>query len=89
MPVHGQAVTLQTPGRVSHGHIVIAGRRRAAKIKRRSGAVITIENLDQHRNDQVRFSRVPAPDHLVLAFEDIEENLPNVIGPSPEPDATT
>ena len=58
------------------GSIEIASRNRARRIKRRFNAVVTIEDSDQRLTHRLRFHRKPAPDHLVLAFEDLDYEHP-------------
>lgn len=60
------------------GRIEIASRNRARRIKRRFDAVVTIEDSDQRLTHRLRFHRKPAPDHLVLAFEDLDYEHPRI-----------
>lgn len=62
--------------------IKITGRNRAAKIKRRFGAVLTIQ--DVHQRQPVRFHGNPHPPHLRLAFEDYDGDLAHIPSAKPE-----
>ena len=53
--------------------ILVHSRRRAERLKRSVDAVLTIEDSDQEPHDRLRFPSGPAPHHLVLRFEDLEE----------------
>ena len=45
----------------------------AKRHKRNFDAVLTIEDPRTRPNDRLRFNKRPAPDHLVLRFEDLDE----------------
>ncbi len=66
------------------GRIEIASRNRARRIKRRFDAVVTIEDSDQRPTHRLRFHRKPAPDHLVLAFEDLDYEHPHIKTVTPD-----
>lgn len=55
------------------GGVAVAGLSQAKRHKRRFDAVITLEDPEARRRDKLRFNRQPAPAHLVLAFEDVDE----------------
>jgi len=46
----------------------------AKRHKRNSDAVLTFEDPRTRPNDRLRFNKRPAPDHLVLRFEDRDED---------------
>lgn len=64
--------------------IEITGASRARRIKRRFGAVITIEDPALPAARRVRFHRLPHPAHLVLAFEDLDAPTDTIITASRE-----
>lgn len=53
----------------------ITGLSRAQRIKRRNfDAVLTLEDVRCQKKNQLRFHTKPAPDHLILRFEDIDDD---------------
>lgn len=56
------------------GGVTVAGLSQARKHKRRFDAVITVEDPACRPADRLRFSRHPAPPHLVLTFEDVDHD---------------
>ncbi|MDR7229995.1 putative protein tyrosine phosphatase [Caulobacter sp. BE264] len=54
--------------------IVVAGLSQARRHKRRFDAVITLEDPGCRSANQLRFNRQPAPAHLILAFEDVDDD---------------
>ena len=64
-PVHDPAIV---------SAIEITNRARAHKIKRRGfTGVITFENPGQRRTELLRFHKRPAPEHLIIVAEDLDE----------------
>lgn len=56
------------------GDIVVASLSQARKHKRSFDAVITLEDPSCRPANRLRFTRRPAPPHLVLAFEDVDDD---------------
>jgi predicted protein tyrosine phosphatase len=56
------------------GDVVVASLSQARKHKRRFEAVITLEDPACRPSLKLRFYRKPAPAHLVLAFEDVDDD---------------
>lgn len=56
------------------GEITVCGLSQAKRHKRAFGAVITIEDPGARPAQRLRFSRRPAPAHLVLTFEDVDDD---------------
>jgi predicted protein tyrosine phosphatase len=56
------------------GDLTVAGLSQARKHKRRFGAVITLEDPECRPANRLRFHRLPAPAHLVLGFEDVDDD---------------
>lgn len=56
------------------GSVVVASLSQARKHKRRFDAVITLEDPACRAAIQLRFHNRPAPAHLVLAFEDVDDD---------------
>ncbi|WP_337186111.1 hypothetical protein [Phenylobacterium sp.] len=56
------------------GNVVVASLSQARKHKRRFDAVITLEDPACRPANQLRFHTRPAPAHLVLAFEDVDDD---------------
>lgn len=56
------------------GDVVVASLSQARKHKRRFDAVITLEDPACPPANRLRFTRRPAPAHLVLAFEDVDDD---------------
>ena len=56
------------------GDLVIASLSQAKRHKRRFDAVITLEDPGCRPAHRLRFARRPAPPHLVLAFEDVDDD---------------
>lgn len=54
----------------------IRGLNSAKRVKRRYGAVITIEDPLARAARQLRFHKAPSPAHLILRFEDIDHAAP-------------
>lgn len=54
--------------------IRVASLSQARKCKRQFDAVITVEDPECRPGIQLRFHRQPAPAHLVLAFEDVDDD---------------
>lgn len=63
-----------TPIQSSSGDLVVASLSQARKHKRRFDAVITLEDPACRPGDRLRFNRRPAPAHMVLAFEDVDDD---------------
>lgn len=58
--------------------------RAAEKQKRKFAAVLTLESPRTARRERLRFHAQPAPDHLVLRFEDLDYGPPSVTLPTRE-----
>ncbi|WP_420477820.1 tyrosine phosphatase family protein [Brevundimonas sp. FT23028] len=58
----------------SPGQIVVGSLSQARKHKRAFGAVITLEDPGARPAIRLRFTQKPAPPHLVLAFEDVDDD---------------
>jgi len=58
----------------SPGDVVVASLSQARKHKRRFDAVLTLEDPGCRSANQLRFTRHPSPPHLVLAFEDVDDD---------------
>jgi predicted protein tyrosine phosphatase len=58
----------------SPGQIVVGSLSQARKHKRAFGAVITLEDPGARPANRLRFTQKPAPPHLVLAFEDVDDD---------------
>lgn len=56
------------------GQIAVGSLSQARKHKRAFGAVLTIEDPGARTGLRLRFTRKPAPPHLVLAFEDVDDD---------------
>lgn len=56
------------------GDVVVASLSQARKHKRRFDAVITLEDPACRPANRLRFTRRPSPAHLVLAFEDVDDD---------------
>jgi predicted protein tyrosine phosphatase len=56
------------------GQIAVGSLSQARKHKRAFGAVITLEDPGARPANRLRFSRKPAPPHLVLTFEDVDDD---------------
>jgi predicted protein tyrosine phosphatase len=56
------------------GDLTICGLSQAKRHKRAFGAVITLEDPAARPAERLRFTRRPAPAHLVLAFEDVDDD---------------
>lgn len=56
------------------GDVVVTGLSQARKHKRRFDAVITLEDPACRPGSKLRFYRRPSPAHLVLAFEDVDDD---------------
>ena len=56
------------------GEVVVASLSQARKHKRRFDAVITLEDPACRPANRLRFTRRPSPPHLVLAFEDVDDD---------------
>ncbi|CAN5379081.1 hypothetical protein BH10PSE3_BH10PSE3_07500 [soil metagenome] len=56
------------------GDIVVGSLSQARKHKRRFDAVITLEDPGCRSANKLRFNRHPSPAHLVLAFEDVDDD---------------
>lgn len=56
------------------GDVVVANLARARRIKRRFDAVITLEDPTCRTSNQLRFHKLPSPAHLILAFEDVDDD---------------
>ncbi|MGH7028272.1 tyrosine phosphatase family protein [Brevundimonas sp.] len=56
------------------GGIVVGSLSQARKHKRRFDAVITLEDPACRPANRLRFTRRPSPAHLVLAFEDVDDD---------------
>ena len=54
--------------------VVVGSLSQARKHKRRFDAVITLEDPACRPSNRLRFTRHPAPAHLVLAFEDVDDD---------------
>ncbi len=61
-------------GAAAAGELTVCAPPAALRRKRRYDAVITIEDPGCRRALQLRFTAKPAPPHLVLAFEDCDED---------------
>lgn len=66
------------------GDLTVAGLSQARKHKRRFDAVITLEDPDCRLANRLRFHRQPAPAHLVLAFEDVDDDTLGVRVATPD-----
>lgn len=56
------------------GELVVASLSQAKRHKRSFGAVITLEDPACRPANRLRFHRRPSPAHLVLAFEDVDDD---------------
>lgn len=56
-----------------YGVLHVSGLSHAQRHKRRYAAVLTIEDPGVRHQHKLRFHRKPSPDHLVLAFEDVDD----------------
>lgn len=56
------------------GDVVVGSLSQARKHKRRFDAVITLEDPGCRSANKLRFNRHPSPAHLVLAFEDVDDD---------------
>ncbi|TAJ63225.1 hypothetical protein [Brevundimonas sp.] len=56
------------------GELTVCGLSQARRHKRAFGAVITVEDPGARPAQRLRFTRKPAPAHLVLAFEDVDDD---------------
>jgi predicted protein tyrosine phosphatase len=56
------------------GDVVVGSLAQARKHKRRFDAVITLEDPGCRSANKLRFNRHPSPAHLVLAFEDVDDD---------------
>lgn len=56
------------------GDLTICSLSQAKRHKRAFGAVITLEDPAARPAQRLRFNRRPAPAHLVLAFEDVDDD---------------
>lgn len=65
---------LNAPVEPGPGDIVIASLSQARKHKRRFDAVITVEDPGCRPANRLRFNRKPFPAHLILAFEDVDDD---------------
>lgn len=66
------------------GDLAVAGLSQARKHKRRFDAVITLEDPECRPANRLRFHRQPAPAHLVLAFEDVDDDTLGVQVATPD-----
>jgi predicted protein tyrosine phosphatase len=62
------------PPALGPGVIVVASLRQAWRHKRKFDAVLTLEDPVCRSADQLRFHQTPKPPHLVLAFEDVDDD---------------
>ena len=56
------------------GDVVVGSLSQARKHKRRFDAVITLEDPACRPANRLRFTRRPSPAHLILAFEDVDDD---------------
>jgi predicted protein tyrosine phosphatase len=56
------------------GSLAVSSLAQARKLKRRYDAVITLEDPGCRLPDRLRFSAQPMPAHLVLQFEDVDDD---------------
>lgn len=56
------------------GAVMVASLSQAQRLKRRFDAVISLEDPDCRPSPRLRFNQRPAPAHLVLAFEDVDDD---------------
>ncbi|WP_048710542.1 hypothetical protein [Microvirga massiliensis] len=63
--------------------LVITSLTAAKRHKRNFDAVISIEDPRTRPTERLRFTRRPAPDHLVLRFEDLDEGPDHLSLPRP------
>lgn len=63
-----------TAVRPAPGDVVVGSLSQARKHKRRFDAVITLEDPSCRPANRLRFTRRPSPAHLVLAFEDVDDD---------------
>ena len=56
------------------GALAIGSLAQARRHKRQYGAVITLEDPGRRPGEGLRFWRKPAPPHLVLSFEDVDDD---------------
>jgi predicted protein tyrosine phosphatase len=56
------------------GDLAVCSLSQAKRHKRAFGAVITIEDPAARPGARLRFTKKPAPPHLVLAFEDVDDD---------------
>lgn len=56
------------------GQLTVCGLSQARRHKRAFGAVITIEDPGARPAHRLRFTRKPAPAHLILTFEDVDDD---------------
>lgn len=63
---------------------MVAGLSQARKHKRRFDAVLTLEDPECRPANRLRFHRQPAPAHLVLAFEDVDDDTLGVRVATPD-----
>lgn len=68
---------------VPSGQLFIRSLSRAQKIKRKCDGVISIEDPQIKAGRKLRFHRAPHPPHLILRFEDIDHEDPNLIVAKP------
>lgn len=70
----------QDPNRIADlghpraGRLVVANLSQARRRKRKFDAVLTLEDPGARPALQLRFHRQPSPDHLILAFEDVDDD---------------
>ncbi len=60
--------------RPAPGDLVVASLSQARKHKRRFDAVLTLEDPGCRPANRLRFTHHPSPAHLVLAFEDVDDD---------------
>lgn len=65
-----------------NGNVIVKSLGQARRIKRKVGAVVTIE--DPGRRNGLRYHSAPHPDHLVLRFEDVDVADESVALPRPD-----
>lgn len=64
---------MSTPA-ATPGELTVCGLSQAKRHKRAFGAVITVEDPGARPAHRLRFTQRPAPAHLVLAFEDVDDD---------------
>jgi len=69
-----------TAVRPAPGDVVVGSLSQARKHKRRFDAVITLEDPACRPANRLRFTRRPSLPHLVLAFEDVDDDVNLEIG---------